>query len=205
MAKYKHSSFVSPVGEADMTWLDKPSPPFQPGAKEQYKTRLILDDTAENRAWVQKVYEKALVEAKEAGIKLKKVHNTFFTLPEDADEDDFIVQEGKKYAKYPEHARDKIIIDAKSTFKPALIDTAKESLPEDVKIYGRDLIRIKVTVNPYVSGANNGISLYLNVAQLVEKKTSFSGGGAADLDDFDDIDGYRSQGEDGEGNTEEDF
>ena len=201
MAKYKHSTHVSPVGEADMTWLDKPSPAYQAGAKEYFKTRLLLDDTPENRAWVKKVYEKALEEAKEAGVKLKKVHNTFFVLPEDQDDEDFVVQEGRKYAKYPEHARGKIILDAKSTYKPSLIDTAKESLPEDVKIYGRDLIRIKVTVNPYVSGANNGISLYLNVVQLVEKKTSFSGGGSANLDGFDDIEGYVAGG----GDNEEDF
>lgn len=201
MAKFKHSEFVSPVGEADLTWLDKPSPAYQAGAKEYYKTRLILEDTKDNRDWVKKVYEKALAEAKEAGVKLKKVHNTFFVLPEDMEDDDFVPQEGKKYARFPEHARGKIVMDAKSTFKPGLIDTAKQSLPDDVKIYGRDLIRIKVTVNPYVSGANNGVSLYLNVVQLVEKKTSFSGGGKANLDGFDDIDGYVAQGgdEDGDG------
>ena len=203
MAKPKFSTFVSPVGVAKLAFLDKPSAAFQPGAKEYFKTRLVLDDTAENRAWITKVYEAGLAEGKEAGVKIKKQHNTFFTLPEDMDDDDFIPQEGRKNPKFDEECRGKIIVEAKSAYKPGLIDTAKQALPEDVKIYGGDLIRIKVGLNPYATGAVSGIGLYLNVVQLVEKKTSFSGGGGGvNTAGFDDIDGYVSEGA---GDDEEDF
>lgn len=202
--KFKFSQYVSPVGKAKLTFLDQPSKPYTEGGTEYYKTRILLDDTPEVRAWIEKIVATAEKEAKEAGVKLKKNYHSPFIMPEDVDEDDFIPEEGKERPKYDEDYREKIFFEAKSQYKPGLIDTAKVSLPEDLKIMGGDDIRIKFIVSPYVSGANSGITLRLRTVQLVNKNTSFGGGGGEpDTDGFDDIDGYVSPTSDDDG--DEDF
>lgn len=188
--KYKFSQYVSPVGIAKLTFLDKPSKPFTEGGTEYYKTRILLEDDQKTRDWINKIIETAQKEAKEAGVKLKKNFHVPFVFPEDVDEDDFIPDEGKERPKYDEEHREKIFFEAKSQYKPGLIDTAKQSLPEDVRIMGGDDIRLKFIAAPYVSGANTGITLRLRTVQLVNKNTSFSGSGEPDTDGFDDIDGY---------------
>lgn len=198
------AAYVSPIAKAKMAFLDKPSKPYKDGDKETFKVRGLIEDTAENRAWVQKIIDKALEEAKANGIKMKKVFHIPFIMPEDVDEDDFIPEAGKDRAKYDEDHRGKIFFDAKSIYKPGLIDTARESLPESVKIYGGDDIRVKFEAEPYLNGTNCGITLRLKTVQLVAKNTSFTGGRGPDTDGFDDIDGYRAPADE-DGDEDEDF
>lgn len=195
--------WITPVGVAKMTFLDKPSAPYEGKGDPQYKTRILLEDTPENRAWCAKVIATAEAEAKEHKVKLKKQFHNPFIYPEDVDEDDFVPEEGKQHPKYDEDHRDKIFFEAKSKFKPGLIDTLREALPDDVKIYGNDEIRMKFVAAPFVSGANTGITLRLLTVQLIEKKTSFGANRGPNTDGFDDIDGYVAPVSEGDDEEEE--
>lgn len=200
---------VSPISIAKYTFLDKPQEPYEGKGDPSFKVRCIIPDTPENRAWVQNVADTAVAEAKKNGIKLKKVFNNPFNFPEDQDEDDFMPEEGKDRPKLDEDHRDAIFFDAKGKFKPALIDSVRETLPDSVKIMGGDKIRAKFEAIPY-EGLGSGFSLRVKVVQLVEKNTSFSGG-RANVDGFDDVEGgYVSQPDDGyegpeDSNPQEDF
>lgn len=188
--KLKLLDTVSPVGIAKYSWLTKADTGYDGKSKPKFKTRVLLDDTPENREWVAGVVSTSEKFAKENGIKLKKVYHTPFNFPEDEDEDDFIPAEGKDKPKLDEDHRGRIYFEAKSDYKPGLIDTSSPpvSLPDGVTIMSGDKLRIKVELNPY-EGLGSGLSLRLKVAQLVEKNTSFSGGGHINTDGFDDIDG----------------
>lgn len=188
MAKAKYSKAVFGPGIAKLAFLDKPSEPFEGKGDPKYKTRILLEDTPEIREKINEFHSAIEAEAKKAKVKLKKNYATKFNYPEDEDEDDFIPQDGKDRAKFDEDYRGKIWFESASKYKPGLIDSARQSLPEDVKIYNGDVIKVKVEGNPY-DGFGSGISLRLKTVQLVEKNTSFSEG--PDTDGFDDIeDGY---------------
>ena len=185
----KYSEYVTAVGMAKMSFLDKPSPPYQGKGDPMYKTRILIEDTAENRAWCEGVIAKALEEAKKNGVKIKKVFHNPFIMPEDVDEDDFVAEEGKDYPKYDEDHVGKIFFEAKSKYQPGLIDAAKQSLPEGVRIFGGDTIREKIVAAPFVSGANTGITLRLITVQLIEKNAAFGGDRAPDTGGFDEVEG----------------
>ncbi len=194
-SKPKFKEYVSPVGKAKLAFLHKPSAPFKEGDTPKFKVTLLIEDTTEHRAWVDAVVATALEEAKKHGVKMKKVFHNPFILPEDVDEDNFIPQDGKDRPKYDEDYRGKIIFEAKTQYQPGLIDTAKQALTDDVKIYGGDMVRVKVEAQPYLNGSNSGITLRLITVQLVEKNTSYGGSRGPNTDGFDDIDGYVAGGD----------
>lgn len=190
MAKAKYSFFVTPAGIAKYCFVNTPSAPYEGKGDPQYKVTVLLDDTPELRSQIDEWMKQAAAEAKANGVKLKKQFKNPFEYPEDQDEDDFIPAEGKDRAKFDEDFRGKIFVTAKSKFKPGLIDTTREALPEDIKVMSGDVVRAKLEFNPY-EGFGSGISLRLKVVQLIEKNTAFSGGdGYVNTDGFDDIDGY---------------
>lgn len=191
--KPKFSEPVSPIGTAQHAWINKPSAPYEGKGEPQYKCTILLEDDATSRAWAESCMATAFAEAKTAGIKLKKVHHNPFTFPEDVDEDDFLVDPSTGKSKLDESYRGKIYFTAKSQYQPGMIDTKRDPLPEDVRIMSGDSVRLKVQLNPY-EGLGSGVSLRLITVQLVEKNTSFSGGGVR-TDGFDDIDGYQATGE----------
>lgn len=197
--RVKYKRWVSPVGLAKFAYIEKPREGYTEGDDPSYQIRVLLEDTKENRAWVDKVTETAEKEAKENKVKLKKVYHNPFIMPEDVDEDDFIPEEEGGYPKFDEDHRGKIMFNTRSKFQPARIDTERNSLSDDIRIFGDDTVRVKVEAAPYVSGANTGITLRLVTVQLVEKSAAFAGGGQPDTDGFDDIDGYVSN------DDEEDF
>jgi len=189
--KFQHP--VSPIGIAKYCWVNNPDKGFDGKNEPKYKTRIVIEDTEENRAWVENVLKVAQVEAKANDIKLKKVFKSPFQFPEDQDEEDFIPQAGKERPKLDEDHRGRIYFDAKSSFKPGLIDSARKELPEDVKIMSGDKIKIKVEVLPY-DGLGSGVSLRLKVVQLIEKNTTYSGSGKPNVEGFDDVEGGYTAG-----------
>lgn len=191
-AKIKFTNHVSPPGIAKFCWVNKADTGFDGKSEPSFKTRVVIKDTEASRAWVKKVLDTAEAEAKANGIKLKKIYNNPFKFPEDQDEDDFIKQEDKEYPKLDEDHREAIFFQAKSGFKPGLIDTSKppQELPENVFIMGGDSIAVKVEAIPY-EGLGSGVSLRLKVVQLVKKNSTFNQG-APDVRGFDsDEDGYK--------------
>ena len=194
MAKFKYSRFTSPKGIFKFTWLNKPDEGYNgaDAANPKYKTTLLIDDTKENREWVEMVLERTREEAKASGVKLKKGWHSPFKLPEDQDEEDFVPQEGKDKPKYDEDFRGKIFFESKSAFKPGLIDAVKVELPDTIFPMAGDVGRVRIQLNPYVNGANTGLNLRLATAQLIEKNTSFKKG--VDSDGFDEEEGYEGGG-----------
>lgn len=191
--RFKHSTFFL-KGMAKYAWLDKPDPYQMDKGKEQYKLRMLLDDDDTMREQIALIMSTGIKEAKLASVKLKKVVANPFKFPEDMDEDDYVVQEGYEKPKLDEDHKDRIWVEVKTSFKPAMIGTAKnekgeyEALPDNVKIMSGDIVRIKVMVNPY-EGFGGGISLRLVTAQLVKKSSNFTqGADTRGFDDFDDED-----------------
>lgn len=182
--KFKYSRLVSPIGLFDLTWAMKPSKKYK-SEEEEYKTNFIFDDTPENRKWCEDLMTKAVAEAKEAGVKLKKVYKSPFTFPEDLDEDDFLPSGDNDRPKYdPDIYQDKIFFTTKSRYQPGLIDRNREPLTEPMKIFGGDTGRVKVEINPY-EGFGGGISLRWVTAQLIAKKEGFNRG--PDTEGFDEV------------------
>lgn len=59
----------------------------------------------------------------------------------------------------------------KTKSKPTLQDTKGINLPQDLKIFGGDLIRVAGSAKAYTVGAKKGVSLYLNSVRLIEKRS----------------------------------
>lgn len=204
--KFKYSRPVTPIGIAKFCWVDKPDTGHDGKSNPKYKSRILIDDTEENRAWCEEMHQKALAEAKKAGVKIKKVHKTPFQYPEDQDEDDFIPAEGKDKPKLDEDHKGRIFFEAKTAFQPGLIDCSSppQSLPEGARIMGGDKIRLKIEFNPY-EGLGSGISFRLVTVQLIEKNSAFAGGGV-DTDGFGEVDGgYTAPDTDDEDGNDEKF
>lgn len=172
--KFKFSTFVSPVGIAHYAWLDKPDNGF--GGKEdpKYKIRTLIPDTDENRAWAQEVINTLLAEAKQAGVKIKKVYKSPFVFPEDIEEDDFLPADGKDKPKFGPEYRDHFFFEAKSDYKSGLLDAELNPLSDKVRIMTGDSVCTKVQGFPY-EGLGSGISFHLKVVQLVQKNANFGG------------------------------
>jgi hypothetical protein len=175
MAKPTYTNFITPVALAKFCWLDKPDAGFDGKSAPKFKIRGLLEDTPEIRSAIEAAMATGLAEAKRDAIKLKKIFKNPFTFPEDVDEDDFEIAEGATRAKFDEDHRGKIFFDAKTGFKPGLIDTALQDLPEDVKIMSGDMVKVKAEVMPY-EGFGGGFTLRLKVVQLIEKNTTYSRG-----------------------------
>ena len=188
--KVKLPEKVSPIGMAKYAWLNKADTKFAKDGKGDFKVRVLIEDTEANRAWCAAVEAEGKAFAKAQGIKLKKTAKVPFIFPEDVDEDDFIPDPDTGKAAYDEDHRGKIWFETKSKFKPGLIDSKKQELPEDVLVMSGDKVRIKFALNPY-EGLGSGINFRLKVAQLIEKNTTFSGERRVDTSGFDEVeDGY---------------
>jgi len=96
-----------------------------------------------------------------------------------------------------ERFRDKTVVTAKTTIKPKVVDTKRQPVPEKIKVFGGDVIRMAVTLYPYsktekvkegkkmVDETFYGCSLRLEQVMLVEKN-----GGSGEVDWGDEEDGY---------------
>ena len=62
----------------------------------------------------------------------------------------------------------------KSKSKPPMQDSGGNRLPDDVKIFGGDLIRVAGSAKAYNVGPQKGVTLYLNNVRLVEKRATGS-------------------------------
>lgn len=171
--KHKFPTMVTPRGLAAFTWLAKKDTKFDKDGV--YKVSIVLDksDMSEGRvnfgkealggkAWVDNI----LALCEEHGVP-----NT----PGDRgcpirDGDKMMDKDGnKKFAG-------KYVLQFKTGYKPAIIDTKGNSIPSSVQVLNGDMI--KVAFNPVyreVSGSNY-MSIYLSKVMLVEKLVDSAGG-----------------------------
>lgn len=185
MAKNNNTIFYTPIGTAKFAWLRTPDTKFATDGKGKYKIRILLDDNEDNRAWANALIEQCKLDAKNDGKLLKKGFKSPIKFPEDIDEEEFVVQQGKERASYDEDHRGKIFFEASSSFAPGLIDSAKVELPEEINIMSGDTIKAKIQGNPYDT-LSTGISLRLMMVQLIERKNATA---SSKTDGFDVIEG----------------
>lgn len=65
-----------------------------------------------------------------------------------------------------------IKVKFKSKSKPPMQDSSGKRLPDDVIIYGGDLIRVAGSAKAYNVGPQKGVTLYLNNVRLIEKRAT---------------------------------
>lgn len=163
-------------------------------ADNQYKVTLVLDgdfDTSKIEAKAREV----------AKAEFGDVDLTFLHLP-------FKSGDGHKNEEF----HGKIIFKASSKYQPELLDTKRKKLPKSIQVKAGDVVRLVVDLQPWtkteevtvkengkvtkVKETLYGVTAYLNVVQLVEKRNGGGGGGAHLLDDIDGFDASEVEDDD---------
>ena len=88
------------------------------------------------------------------------------------------IKDGSDKADKDPALDDYFIVTLKGSQAPPLVDAAGKDLDDSVNVFSGDQIRVAGAASAYVSGANKGVTLYLNSAQLVKKNTSIDHGAA---------------------------
>lgn len=187
MAKQQKVLTPTPVGVFAFAWIEKPDTghKFSDG---KYKVTLVLPGSTD------------LSGLKEKALKAAKAE-----FPTVADED-FVMfwRDGNDSKKEEFHG--KVLITAKSKFKPQIVDSKRKELPEGVQVRSGDEGKMVINLYPYtktekvkegkkvVDVQTYGVSAQLNVVQLLKKN---AGGGGLDL--LEDEEGF--EGEDWKGST----
>ncbi|MQB00216.1 MAG: DUF2815 family protein [Actinobacteria bacterium] len=74
------------------------------------------------------------------------------------------------------------VVTFKTAHPPQLVDTKKRDLPDDVRIFGGDVVKVAYRPSVY-EGFGGGITLYLNAVMLIDKRSSGSATALAALGD----------------------
>lgn len=177
--------FVTGVGTAAYSYFHKPDT-GQQYSNNKYKGDLILDGDID----MSKAEALALQAAKEEFGDLDFGGSVELKLP-------WKSGDGHKNEEF----HGKVIFHAASKDAPKLVDSKKKTLPAKVLVKSGDRVRFVVALSPWtkteevkvrengkqvtVKETVYGVTAYLNVVQLIEKR---NGGGGVDL--LDDIDGF---------------
>ncbi|MBB6253052.1 ssDNA-binding protein [Nitrospirillum iridis] len=180
MAKRVYFNATSPVGVAAFPHLHAPDTEGK-FADNKFKIQLLVGKDADLSAMRKAINDCAVAE-----------------FGPDYDRDNLItpIKDGADKADKEgfEHWAQKFVIVAKTKSAPKLFDSAGKPLPKSVKIGFGDEVRIKVAASPFtktekvrengkmVDVTVQGVTLYLNMVQLVAKN---SGG----MDGFDAYEG----------------
>jgi hypothetical protein len=142
---------VTPAGTAKWAWLEKPD--TSEYGKNRYKCALVLDkgdDAVE-----------ALVK------KLRDLHKQHKGKADTSPvkDGDAMAEDDEKH----EALRGKWLISAKSNRAPGLRNSdPKKKLAKAPR--SGDLVKLAVAVASYDTGANKGVTMYLNAVQLLERR-----------------------------------
>lgn len=155
MAKRTYIKFTLGPGTARFPYLHKPDTEGK-FASNKYKVTLLLDPADEEQI---AILHKAVQKAAEA----EWPNGT----PEGAN---MPIKEVDGF----------VAVEAKTIEAPGLFDARGRKLANGVFINGGDLVRIKASAAAYV-GAKEGVTVYLNGVQLIEKRA----GGEDSFESFD--------------------
>ena len=130
----------------------------------KYKTTILIEKSdKEGLAIIQEACKKAAFE--EWGNDLPKgLKNPIKDGAEKADKDPSL-------AEY-------YMVTFKAAFEPALYNAAGKELDKKINVFSGDQIRVAGAASAYISGANKGVTLYLNAVQLVHKNADRDMGAA---------------------------
>lgn len=187
MAKPKKTYLktLSPIGTAAYAWLEKPDVKFNPD-NPKFKLTVVLDEGPEAEAFEETIISLAKKAAEKDGVKLKKQISAPVRRYEDDEED----------KRKPEF-QGKVRFVFKTSDAPGVFDCNRKPLPENVKVWNGDRVRVSVSVTYWTTPLGCGVSTYLNGVQLVEKLS----GSRNAADDFDDVEGGYTAGSDDEDET----
>ena len=148
MAQSNKIRFTSPAGRAQYPWLNQPDNAF--GGEPKYKTNLIVGDSEELSALINKVAEENF------GNKASKA-----SLPYDTDEDS-----------------GEIVFKVKSKYAPSFFDAQGQNLvgKQVPAIWAGSTIKVKGIIAPWTVSGTSGVSLQLQSVQVIDLVSSTSGG-----------------------------
>lgn len=199
MKDNKLPRMVTPRGTVTFAHCNKPDTRFSADGEGVYKITILVPKGPEFDAWAEKFLATGAEVAKEVDVKLKRGHHVPWQ-----DGDDKAEEDDDKFGHYAGHWA----IVAKSRFQPAMVDTKRDPLPDDVFPYGGDVVKVNGAIKPYKNGANVGITYQLRSVQLIEKNSKGSGASAG-VDEFDEEEGYEAPEGSNDGdagtNDKEDF
>jgi len=202
--KEKKQVVVTPAGTAAYAWVEKPDSGVNQFSDDKYKVTLLIPKETDITA-LQAICDAA------GEARFPDVDPADIASP---------IKDGDESSK--EEFNGFWTITMKSKFKPKCVDAKKKPLPESVKIFSGDLIKVAAAVNPYettdtivevVKGKKvkktvkaYGVSLALNAIQLLEKRN----GGGDGASYFDEEDGFEAEDDDvpekgGDSEDHEDF
>ncbi|KAF1049351.1 ssDNA-binding protein [Xylophilus sp.] len=156
---------ITPAGVFTWAWIDKPD--NSEYGKGKYKCALKLEKGVEaNDAFARKLIDLH-----------KAAKGKRDTVP---------VKDGDTLAEENEEKNGKFrgfwLLTAKSKNKPAQIDAKKKPLAATAK--SGDFGRLAIAASEFDTGANKGVTLYLNALQLLERRA------VSAVDEFDEVDGF---------------
>lgn len=148
MAQTAKTKFTSPAGRAQYPWLNEPDNAF--GGEPKYKTNLIVEDSQELKALIDKIAEDNF------GNKASKA-----SMPYDTDED-----------------TGETVFKVKSKYAPTFFDAQGQNLvgKQVPNIWGGSTIRVGGIIAPWSVSGKSGISLQLTRVQVIDLVTSTSAG-----------------------------
>ena len=152
---------------------------FQPGDAPKFKATFLIEKGSAQHAAVEKAITEAARE--KWGAKADKLLASIRGNP-----NRFCYQDGdtKAYDGY----EGMMALSSKNALRPTVVDADKTPLVEaDGKPYAGCYVHAVVDVFAYDNAASSGISASLMGVQFFRDGDSFTGGRAADLDDFDDV------------------
>jgi len=176
VAKKQFPKTVTPAGIAAYAYLNKPDT----GGKysdDKYKVDVVIDNDVD----LSKV-EAACHAAAE--MEWGRVPKSLKMPITDGD------TKTDKDGNPKEEFQGKMILRAKSQFRPGMVDAQRQPLPDNVWPASGDTIKISVICIPYKAGGQPGVALQLRNVQLLDKANRIGGNAA---DDFDDEDGYAAE------------
>ncbi|MDR3473433.1 MAG: DUF2815 family protein [Devosia sp.] len=177
MAKQKKVMITTPSGIAAYAWFHKPDSGKE-YSDDKYKGDLIIDGDTDLSAIEDKV--RAFAAEAFPGIDLSELQLPF--------------KSGDDHKNEEFHG--KIILRAKSKFKPNIVDSKRKALPKGVEARSGDEVRFVVSLYAYkktekvkegkkvIEVVVYGVSFQLQVVQVIQKNSG--GGGLNMLDDIDD-------------------
>lgn len=169
--KLPMAKLATTVGMAHYTYLDKPDTEGQ-YADGKYKITVSFDAAD---PFVETLKAKiADLAAQQWGDSLPR--NVNLMLKDDQDTPNAAF-EGRVFFR------------AKTAQQPTLVDAKNTTLPESVKIFSGDLVRVGITLAVY-DGAQKGVTAYLDAVKLIEKRAGGSAGGSSASSMFGDDEGY---------------
>lgn len=171
-AKTPQAKLATTVGMAHYTYLDKPDTEGQ-YADGKYKITVSFDASDPFVATLRAKIDQ--LAAEHWGDSIPRKVNLLLKDEEDTPNEAFA---------------GRVFFRAKSAKQPAMVDAKNASLPESVRIFSGDLVRVGITLAVY-DGAQKGVTAYLDAVKLIEKRGST--GGAASVDAlFGEDEGYEA-------------